>query len=108
MCPDGPEIRQLAKTILTMLEPVIQAAAALTPQADSEPGKCQQVWCPVCAVAAIAAGESHPLTALIGEHSAALLSLIRAMANQDDPDPPDDQSPQPPGGYQPIPVTVVE
>ncbi|CAN5719910.1 hypothetical protein BH09ACT7_BH09ACT7_09600 [soil metagenome] len=109
----GPELRQFAATILAMLDPLIQAAPALTPPADTEPGKCQQVWCPVCAMAAVAAGESHPLATTIAEHGAALLTLARALLNPEQPEQPaggDGPGPSshPTGGYQPIPVTVVE
>jgi hypothetical protein len=105
----GPELRQLAQTILALLDPLIQAASALGPSVDAEPGKCQQVWCPVCATAAVAAGESHPLATLLAEHGAALLTLIRAMVNPDQPDPPpDDLSAHRPGAYQSIPVTIYE
>jgi hypothetical protein len=84
-------------------------------------GKCQQVWCPVCALAAVVTGEEHPLLTVIAEHSVALLAVIRAIVDQVDrpPTPPDG----PPGGgagveaaddagptsrYQPITVTVDE
>ncbi|MET0699087.1 MAG: hypothetical protein ABWY93_05430 [Mycobacterium sp.] len=108
--PDlGPELRQLAQTILVLLDPLIQAASALAPAADAEPGKCQQVWCPVCAMAAVVAGESHPLATLLAEHGGALLTLVRAMVNPDQPDPPRGGPDEPStGGYQPIPVTIVE
>ena len=84
-------------------------------------GKCQQVWCPVCALAAVVSGEEHPLLTVIAEHSVALLAVIRAIVDQvDRPTTPPDG---PPGGgvepdtadepgptsrYQPITVTVDE
>jgi hypothetical protein len=107
----GPELRQLAQTVLVLLDPLIQAASALVPSADAEPGKCQQVWCPVCAVAAVAEGETHPLATLLAEHGAALLTLVRAMLDPDQPDPPrsgPEEPPDGPGKYQPIPVTIFE
>ena len=86
-------------------------------------GKCQQVWCPVCALAALVNGEQHPLVTVIADHSVALLDVIRAMVDDIDrtqTPPPDDPS----GGvttngsgpdeptvktrYQPIPVTLEE
>ena len=45
------------------------------------PGKCQQVWCPVCALAALVSGEQHPLLTVIAEHSVALLTVVRAMVD---------------------------
>jgi hypothetical protein len=112
----GPELGQLAQTILGMLDPLIQAVLALAPPADGEPGKCQQVWCPVCAMSAVSAGESHPLATVLAEHGAALLTVIRAMANPDQPTPTEGQgeagreeaSSGVPTGYQPISVTVYE
>ena len=56
----------------------MRAAAAAAAGADG-PGKCQQVWCPVCALAALVSGEQHPLLTVIAEHSVALLSVVRAM-----------------------------
>jgi hypothetical protein len=70
----------------------------------------------VCAMGALASGEQHPLAAIVAEHGAALLSLIRAMANSDDPGPADEgaraeefgQRPKAPGRYQPIAITIHE
>ena len=98
-----------------MLDPVIQAAADFASTAGGEPGKCQQVWCPVCAITAIASGEEHPVAAILAEHGAALLSVVRAMANSKDAGPADggtraespDQA-QTPGRYQPISITIHE
>jgi hypothetical protein len=109
----GPELKQLAQQVLIVLDPVIQAAAVFTPSVGGEPGKCQQVWCPVCAIAAIAAGGEHPLAAIVAEHGAALLSVVRAMANSKDAAPSDGgtraESPDQettPGRYQPIPIII--
>jgi hypothetical protein len=124
--PDiGPELRQLAQTILDRLDPAVRSAAARAAGGDG-PGKCQQVWCPVCALAALVAGEQHPLLTVIAEHSVALLTVIRAMVNDIEatstgPDKPPPDGAQPPGGgtdgdepppsgpgrYQHIPVTWV-
>jgi hypothetical protein len=121
-----PELRQLAQAILDRLDPAVRLAA--TRAAASGAGKCQQVWCPVCALAALVSGEQHPLLTVIAEHSVALLAVIRAMAEAGDvpgaadvPPPPDgppqgpgpsggDDEPPPsgPGRYQHIPVTVEE
>ncbi|MCV7281495.1 hypothetical protein H7J88_17825 [Mycolicibacterium flavescens] len=122
--PDlGPELRQLAQSILDKLDPAVRMAAARA--AAGEAGSCQQVWCPVCALAALVAGEQHPLLTVIAEHSVALLAVIRALLEQaqhaapgpdeppDGPPPapgagPDGPAPPPPGRYQHIPVTVEE
>ncbi|OBJ10639.1 hypothetical protein A5659_12000 [Mycobacterium sp. 1165196.3] len=120
----GPELRRLAQTILDGIDPAVRAAAALTAGAGVGTGKCQQVWCPVCALAALATGDQHPLLTAIADHSIALLEVIRDIVNDIDrsggpaPEPPPDG---PPGGgpgapadaasrtrYQPIPVTLEE
>ena len=118
----GPELRQLAQTILDRLDPAVRMAAARA-TASAGPGKCQQVWCPVCALAALASGEQHPLLTVIADHSVALLTVVRAILEQSDQgdQPPDDDPPPPPpssngdqppppgpGRYQHIPVTVEE
>jgi hypothetical protein len=130
--PDiGPELRKLAQAILDGIDPAVRTAAALTAGAGVGTGKCQQVWCPVCALAALATGDQHPLLTVIADHSIALLEVIRAIVDDIDRSakPPPDG---PPGGgvttepddgttagrapgdaavktrYQPIPVTVEE
>ncbi|CAG7204557.1 hypothetical protein PICSAR250_04210 [Mycobacterium avium subsp. paratuberculosis] len=76
--PDiGPELRRLAQSILDGIDPAVRAAAALTAGAGPGTGKCQQVWCPVCALAALATGDQHPLLTAIADHSIALLDVIR-------------------------------
>jgi hypothetical protein len=114
----GPELKQLAQTILERLDPAVRMAAARALAGNDTPGRCQQVWCPVCALAALISGEQHPLLTVVADHSVALLTLVKAMvddldttaahppAGPDDP-PPDDPVP-PPGRYQHIPVTVEE
>ena len=119
----GPELRQLAQAILDKLDPAVRLAAARA--LSSGAGKCQQVWCPVCALAALVAGEQHPLLTVVAEHSVALLTLIKSVVEGSDgtrprgPDEPPDGSPPPPppggdepppapGRYQHIPVTVEE
>jgi hypothetical protein len=112
----GPELRQLAQSILNRIDPAVRAAAAMASRPGAEPGPCQQVWCPVCALAALVSGEQHPLLTVIGEHSVALLAVIRAMvADMDSAAPPPPDAPPPPGGgtprasrYQHILVTVEE
>ncbi len=127
----SPELRQLAQTILDRLDPAVRLAAARAAGSGDGPGKCQQVWCPVCALAALVAGEQHPLLTVIAEHSVALLAVIRAIvedtADTADtaqgpgfPEPPPEGPPPPdgpgggeppptgPGRYQHIPVTVEE
>jgi hypothetical protein len=124
--PDlGPELRQLAQTILDRLDPAVRLAAARAAGSGDGPGKCQQVWCPVCALAALVSGEQHPLLTVIAEHSVALMTVIRAIIedtaarpSDDEPPPeppsspggPDGDEPPPPGPgrYQPIPVTLEE
>lgn len=126
--PDiGPELRKLAQAILDGIDPAVRTAAALTAGGGVGNGKCQQVWCPVCALAALATGDQHPLLTVIADHSIALLEVIRSIVDDIDRSakPPPDG---PPGGgvstepdagtnmgdaagktrYQPIPVTVEE
>jgi hypothetical protein len=121
----APELRQLAQTILDRLDPAVRLAAARATGSGDGPGKCQQVWCPVCALAALVAGEQHPLLTVVAEHSVALLAVIRAIIEdaadaETSPEPPETPPPpsgppnggQPPppepGRYQHIPVTVEE
>jgi hypothetical protein len=119
--PDiGPELRKLAQKILDQIDPAVRLAASMAIGEGAGTGKCQQVWCPVCALAAVVNGDEHPLLTVIAEHSVALLAVIRAIVDQVDrtPPPPPDG---PPGGgvepetaadpgpttrYQPISVTV--
>src|ERR1700749_3966170 len=125
--PDiGPELRRLAQRILDQIDPAVRAAASMAIGDGAGTGKCQQVWCPVCALAAVVSGDEHPLITVIAEHSVSLLSVIRAIVAQvyrtpaAPPAPPPDG---PPGGgvepeaaadprpstrYQPISVTVDE
>jgi hypothetical protein len=109
----GPELRALAQSILDRIDPAVRAAAAAAAGADG-PGKCQQVWCPVCALAALVNGEQHPLLTVIAEHSVALLTVVRAMVadiestQAPDRPPPDEPPPSGPSRYQHIPVTVEE
>ncbi|OBF94941.1 hypothetical protein A5790_09410 [Mycobacterium sp. 852002-51152_SCH6134967] len=121
----GPELRALAQAILDRLDPAVRLAAARATTGTA--GKCQQVWCPVCALAALAAGEQHPLLTVVAEHSVALLAVVRAILDQaaegptgpdtppdgppgppDDPGPNGSAPPPAPGRYQHIPVTVEE
>ena len=80
----------------------------------------------MCALAALVAGEQHPLLTVIAEHSVGLLAVIRAIiedtADTGGPNPPeppqapppsgppggDEPPPAGPGRYQHIPVTVEE
>lgn len=122
--PDiGPELRKLAQTILDGIDPAVRAAAMRASGGGPGTGPCQQVWCPVCALAALVTGEQHPLLTVIAEHSVALLAVIRAIIAEVDgsmtPSPPEG----PPGGgvaaepapeaaaksrYEPIRITVEE
>lgn len=117
----GPELRRLAQTILERLDPALRSAAALATARSTEgPGKCQQVWCPVCAIAALATGEEHPLLTVVAEHSIELLTVVRAILEGSDgagtpkPDPdggepppqPPDEPLRPSARYQHIPVNI--
>jgi hypothetical protein len=96
--PDiGPELRRLAQAILDGIDPAVRSAAALAAGAGAGTGKCQQVWCPVCALAALVTGDQHPLLTVVADHSVALLEVIRAMVDNIDRSvkPPPDG---PPGG----------
>ncbi|OBG58850.1 MULTISPECIES: hypothetical protein [unclassified Mycobacterium] len=118
----GPELRRLAQAILDGIDPAMRTAAALTAGRGVGTGKCQQVWCPVCALAALATGDQHPLITVIADHSIALLEVVRAMlddingAAKPPPDGPTDDGGAGPASpeattrtrYQPIPVTVEE
>jgi hypothetical protein len=125
--PDiGPELRRLAEAILDGIDPAVRAAAAMTGGGGVGTGKCQQVWCPVCALAALATGDQHPLLTIIADHSIGLLEVVRAIISdvgdidrspkpppREPPKPPDPPDPAGPAGpaktrYQPIPVTVDE
>jgi len=115
-----PELRRLAQAILDGIDPAVRAAAAMTGGGGVGTGKCQQVWCPVCALAALATGDQHPLLTIIADHSISLLEVIRAIVSDvNDIDrsskPPPDEPPDPPDPpgpaktrYQPIPVTLDE
>ena len=124
MHPDlGPELRKLAQSILDGIDPAVRLAATRALGDGAGTGKCQQVWCPVCALAALATGDQHPLLTVIADHSIALLEVIRSIIDDIDRSakPPPDR---PPGGgvgteagtedangkrrYQPIPVTLEE
>jgi hypothetical protein len=100
--PDiGPELRKLAQAILDGIDPAVRSAAALAAGGGSTggkgTGKCQQVWCPVCALAALVTGDQHPLLTVVADHSVALLEVIRAIV--DDIDRPGKPPPDgPPGG----------
>jgi hypothetical protein len=118
----GPELRRLAQSILNGIDPAVRLAASRALGAGAGTGKCQQVWCPVCALAAVVTGDEHPLLTVVAEHSVALLTVIRSLIDQveqvDGSGPPG-----PPGGgaradtaadagapsrYQPISITVEE
>lgn len=123
----GPELRALATSILDKLDPALRQAARAAADGGT-PGKCNQLFCPVCALAALVEGEHHPLLATIAEHSLALVMVVRAMleaegsggpSGPDDPDgggtDPEYHSPFPPPppssqstGYQSIPVDIEE
>lgn len=112
----GPELWALAQSILDRVDPALRSAVALAAaRSGDQPGSCQQVWCPVCALAALVTGEQHPLLTVVAEHSVALLTLVRAVVDGHagatgpaPPEPPGPEPPPPPPGsrYQSIAVTV--
>lgn len=114
----GPELRQLAQAILDRLDPAVRAAAARAGEALGGPGRCQQAWCPVCALAALVSGEQHPMLTVIAEHSVALVSAIRAMVGDPTVAAPTPEAARPAhdgdgtdgsrtnGSYQSIPIVV--
>lgn len=117
----GPELRQLAQAILDRLDPAVRSAAAMAADSLRGPGRCQQVWCPVCAVAALVSGEQHPMLTAISEHSVALMTMLRTMAADPQASPgagaperkaddADGAAPEPRqngnGRYQSIPIVV--
>ncbi|TQK27824.1 hypothetical protein [Arthrobacter sp. SLBN-53] len=106
-----PELRQLAQAILDKLDPAVRIMAARAAAEGAGAGACQQVWCPVCALAALINGEQHPLLSVIADHSVALLTVIRAMVAEtgpptDVPPPPPEPADRPSGRYEQIPVTL--
>lgn len=112
----GPELRRLAQAILDRLDPAVRAAAAMATESLTGASRCQQVWCPVCALAALVRGEQHPLLTVIAEHSVSLMAVVRAMAAEPgqggpgqsvpEPPPPDNGSSGPAGRYEHIPIVV--
>ena len=96
------------QAIARLLAAALQAVGAVLPSTDAPAGKCTQSWCPLCAMAAVAAGETHPLAAAISEHGAALITALLTMTGTDDEpsQPPSDGRSESPGRYQSIPVTV--
>ena len=117
----GPELRRLAAALLDRLDPAVRAAAAAAGEALTGPGRCQQVWCPVCAVAALVNGEQHPLLNLVAEHSVTLMAMLRTMtaapaepapapaadtAPDDAPTPGETPPPTQNGRYHHIPIVV--
>ena len=110
--PDiGPELRKLAQKILDQIDPAVRLAASMAVGDGAGTGKCQQVWCPVCALAAVVSGDEHPLLTVIAEHSVALLTAVRAMVDANGASPPPDgdgpDDPEPPSGrYQQIPIVL--
>lgn len=121
-----PELRKLAQAILDGIDPAVRWRRRWL-RVEVRTGKCQQVWCPLCALAALVTGEQHPLLTVIADHSLALLEVIRAIV--DDIDRSAKPPPEgPPGGgqtgasggentngegsmkshYQAIPVTIEE
>ena len=98
--PDiSPELRALAQAILDRLEPALRAAAAVAADPSRAPASCEQLWCPVCALAAVVNGEQHPLLTVIAENSVTLLTVVRAMAA--DPPPPAASEAEAPAGDEP-------
>lgn len=84
----GPELRQLVQSLLDRLGPAVRAAASMAGDARRGTGRCEQVWCPVCALAAAVNGEQHPLLTLLAEHSESLMTVVRAIAGDQPPAEP--------------------
>ena len=107
----SPEIREFAKAVLALVEPLLRTASAPRLADDGKPGTCQQVWCPVCAAVAVVTGEPHPLISRATEHADSILTLFRAMVDSPASDSADDESAaEPTGGpghYEPIEVVVL-
>ena len=95
----GPELRALAQSILDRIDPAVRAAAAAASRADGQ-GKCQQVWCPVCALAALVNGEQHPLLTVVR-------TMVEGIESTPGPDRPPPAGPGP-SRYEHSPVTVEE
>ena len=72
----GTELRRLAQAILDGIDPAVRAAAAMASGAGVGTGKCQQLWCPVCALAALVTGEQHPLLTVLPAQQADLAELF--------------------------------
>lgn len=114
----GPELRRLAAALLDRLDPTVRAAAAAAGEALKGPSRCEQVWCPVCAVAALVNGEQHPLLTLVSEQSVTWMTMLRTMAAEPaaqsaDPAVGDDETdtgetppPSQNGRYHHIPISV--
>ena len=113
----GSELRKLAQAILDRLDPALRSAAAMATESPAGSGRCQQVWCPVCALAALVSGEQHPLLTVIAEHSVSLMAVVRAMAAERAPEKAPgketDAPPAPANGasgsgtrYEHIPIVV--
>ncbi|GAA2398753.1 hypothetical protein [Mycolicibacterium llatzerense] len=121
------DLRLLAQALIDKIDPVVRLSVAML--ADGEnPSDCNQVWCPVCALVALANDEQHPMLTAIAQHSTTFLDAVRAaLADQGPagphPEPPTDPSgpggkhrqadepptsPTEPGRYQSIPVSVEE
>jgi len=102
----APELRLLAQSILDRLDPAVRLLAGRAQAGGS--GKCEQMWCPVCAVVALISGEQHPLLDVVAEHSVGLLTLIKTMLTNLDSKPPQPQDPPPGQTSQPGPTPSPE
>lgn len=122
--PDlGPELRRLAQTLLDRVDPAIRLGLTTILSGADDSAKCEQVWCPVCALVALARDEQHPMLTAIAEHSTALLTVVRSLLDDgaagfpeppSPPEPPTDPSgapkpaPSGAGRYQSIRIVVEE
>lgn len=88
-------MRKLAQAILDRLDPAVRTAAAMATESLAGSARCQQVWCPVCALAALVSGEQHPLLTVIAEHSVALMTVVRTLVAEKGAESAGDQ-PAPP------------
>lgn len=111
----GTDWGHVLQMITSLLRSAAAEASAFSRSTNGEPGKCSQTWCPACALAAVAAGEQHPLVPLLAEHGAALLALLQSGSTPDGRSgsaragqSADHTATRSSVGYQHIPVTIRE
>lgn len=70
----GEELRALLSAFITAVTPLV---AQIAPDPSAPQSSC--TWCPVCALAALARGEQHPLLTALGTQGVALLTALRDL-----------------------------